>query len=202
MSRCRFAPVYEGDPAVSLSRVRSIARGDSCNVSQLDFGVHSGTHIDAPVHFIDGAAGAETIPLDALMGPAFVADARGATSDLDRALLEQLEIPAGTERLLLRTTNSLLWERRDFSPNFLGVTADGAQYLLDKGVRLLGIDYLSVAPKGDSAPTHRLLLAAGAVILEGLDLRAVEPGRYELCCLPILIAGADGAPARALLSPA
>ncbi len=193
--------VYDGDPAVALERVQSIAAGGICNLSRLDLGVHSGTHIDAPIHFIEGGAGVEAISLDDLMGPALVADTRDATSDLDRPALERIAIPDGTERLLFRTSNSRLWDEPGFSRDFIGLTEDGAEYLLKRGVRLVGMDYLSIAPMGNPAPTHVALLRAGAVILEGLDLRRVEPGAYELRCLPLLLAGADGAPARVLLRP-
>lgn len=193
--------VYEGDPPVALERVQGIATGGICNLSHLEFGVHTGTHVDAPIHFIEGGAGIEAIPLDALMGSALVADARGATGNLDRPALERIGIPAGTERLLFRTPNSRLWDKPAFSSDFIGLTEDGAQYLLERGVRLVGMDYLSIAPAGNPAPTHVALLRAGAVILEGLDLRRVEPGAYEFCCLPLLLVGADGAPARVLLRP-
>jgi len=192
--------VFEGDPAVGLERIADMAQGAICNVSRLDFGVHSGTHIDAPVHFIEGAAGAEGIPLDALIGRATVIDATGIVGDMNEAVLRALGIPEGTERLLFKTPNSRLWERPTFSPEFFGITEDGATYLIRRGVRLVGIDYLSIAPMRDPAPTHVALLAAGVVILEGLDLRRVEPGAYTLVCLPLLLPGADGAPARALLS--
>jgi arylformamidase len=193
--------VYGGDPPVALSRVQNIAEGGICNLSRLEFGVHTGTHVDAPIHFIEGGAGIEAIPIAALMGLALVADARGATGNLDRPTLEGLGIPAGTERLLFRTPNSRLWDESVFSSDFIGLTEDGAEYLLERGVRLVGMDYLSIAPAGNPAPTHVALLRAGAVILEGLDLRRVEPGAYELRCLPLLLVGADGAPARVLLRP-
>lgn len=193
--------VYEGDPPVALERVQAIATGGICNLSRLEFGVHTGTHVDAPVHFIEGAVGIEAIPLDALIGPALVVDARGTTGDLDRPALDALGIPARTERLLFRTPNSSLWDEPKFSSAFIGLTEDGAEYLLERGVRLVGMDYLSIGPMGNPAQTHVALLRAGAVILEGLDLRRVEPGAYELCCLPLLLVGADGAPARVLLRP-
>lgn len=193
--------VYDGDPAVVIERVKDIGRGDVANLSRMELGSHTGTHVDAPLHFIDGAAGADLLPLDALIGPAVVADARGASGDIDAAALAALEAPP-TERLLLRTSNEDLWERDAFSRDFVGVAEDAARELVAMGVRLLGIDYLSIAPFGDPAPTHRALLEAGVVVVECLDLRAAPPGRYDLVCLPLRIEGGDGAPARVLLRPA
>lgn len=191
-------PIFEGDPVVELVRTASIAGGDICNVSRLDFGVHSGTHIDAPVHFIDGAGGIEAVPLDALVGPALVVDAGSATGALDHDAVRALAIPPGTERVLFRR-NSALWQEPTFQSTFTGLTDDAAAVLVEQGVRLVGIDYLSIAPFGDPTPTHRVLLEAGVVIVEGLDLRAVGPGEYDLVCLPLLIPGSDGGPARAIL---
>jgi arylformamidase len=193
--------VFDGDPEVRIERVTEIARGDLANVSRMELGSHTGTHVDAPLHFIDGAAGADLLPLDALVGPAVVADARGAPGDIDAAALAAMELPA-TERLLLRTRNGDLWARDAFTPDYVGVAEDAARELVAMGVRLVGIDYLSIAPSGDPAPAHRALLEAGVVVVEGLDLREVAPGRYDLICLPLRLEGADGAPARALLRPA
>jgi arylformamidase len=193
--------VYDGDPPVRIERVMEIARGDLANLSGMEMGAHTGTHVDAPLHFVEGGAGADRLPLDALVGPAVVADARAATSDIDAAALAALEIPPGTERLLLRTRNGDLWARDEFTRDYVGVADDAARELVAMGVGLLGIDYLSIAPSADPAPTHRVLLEAGVVIVEGLDLRAVAPGRYDLVCLPLRLEGADGAPARALLRP-
>ena len=190
---------FDGDPQVSLERVMVMADGAICNVSRLDFGVHSGTHVDAPVHFIDGAAGIEAVPLDALVGPALVVDATGIDGSFDRAAIDRLAIPPGTERLLLRTRNTALWSKPTFDASFAAVTADGAAALVDRGLRLVGADYLSIAPFGDPGPTHVALLAAGMVIVEGLDLRTIEPGWYDLICLPLLIPGSDGGPARAIV---
>src|SRR5512140_2638435 len=191
--------VYEGDPPVCFERTASIANGDLANVSRLDFGVHTGTHIDAPIHFLDGLPGIEGVPLDALLGPAVVIDATALASVIDAWAIDSLDIPRGAKRLLFKTTNSRLWELDHFSGGFVGLPADAARLLVARGVRLVGIDYLSIAPKADPAPTHRVLLQAGCVILEGLDLRAVEPGRYDLVALPLLIPGSDGGPTRALL---
>jgi arylformamidase len=193
--------VYDGDPVVAIERVMDIGRGDLANLSRMELGTHTGTHVDAPLHFVDGAAGADGLPLDALVGPAVVVDARGAPGDIDADALAALEVPA-TERLLLRTRNEDLWERDAFAPDYVGVAEDAARELVAMGMRLVGIDYLSIAPSDDPAPTHRALLEAGVVVVEGLDLRAAPPGRYDLVCLPLRIEDGDGAPARALLRPA
>ena len=187
--------VYDGDPTVTLTRVKSIEDGQVANISRLDFGVHSGTHIDAPLHFIEGGPAAEQLPLEPLLGEAHVVDATGVTGVLDADALRTLDLPDGAERLLFKTPNSRLWERDAFSHEFVHLTGDGAQLLLDRGVKLVGLDYLSV---GDP-DAHRVLLGGGVVAMEGLDLRAVEPGTYRLVCLPLKIVGSDGAPARAVL---
>ena len=190
---------FPGDPVVATELSISIKAGGVCNVTRLDIGAHSGTHIDAPVHFIDGAPGIEGVPLGALVGPAVVVDATGLESHITPADLDAIGIPDGTERLLFKTKNSALWELPGFSAEFLGLTPEAASALVEGGVRLVGIDYLSIAPFGDPVPTHRALLGAGVAILEGLDLRSVAPGRYDLICLPVLIPGSDGGPARTLL---
>jgi arylformamidase len=182
---------YPGDPTVTLERVVSIADGGVVNLSRLDFGVHSGTHVDAPVHFIDGAPAAETLPLDVLIGPARVLDLTAAER-LDASAFDGSEL---SERILLKTRNSELWNRETFADEFLALTEDGARALIDGGVRLVGIDYLSI---GDEA-AHRALLGAGVVAIEGLDLRGVGAGDYHLICAPLKLVGSDGAPARALL---
>jgi arylformamidase len=185
---------YPGDPTVHLERASSIAGGGVVNLSRLDFGLHSGTHVDAPIHFIDGAAGIETVPLDNLIGPAAVVDATAVAGMLDRPALEELELP-DVPRLLFKTRNSQLWASDTFSEDFVHLTGDGAELLVERGVRLVGIDYLSI---GDEA-AHHALLAAGVVPVEGLDLREADPGLYELLCLPIKVVGSDGAPARVVL---
>lgn len=176
--------VYPGDPDVRLERVSSIAGGDGFNLSRLDLGVHSGTHVDAPLHFVEDGASVETLPLDVLVGPCVVV-----------AGLEVAAVPAGAERVLFKTPNGRLWERDEFSEDFVALDGDAARALVSRGVRLVGIDYVSI---GDEE-AHRVLLGAGVVAVEGLDLRAVEPGAYRLVCAPLKLAGAEGAPARVLL---
>ncbi len=187
-------PIYEGNPGVELERASAIADGDPANVSQLIFGVHTGTHVDAPLHFIDGAPGAEGIPLDALVGPAVVVDATGMDR-LGEAELQGLEIPEGAERVLLKTRNSELWNRNDFTRDFLRLDGSGARFVVARGIRTIGIDYLSIGDR----EAHRELLGAGVVPVEGLDLRKVEPGEYTFVCLPLDVVGSDGGPARAIL---
>lgn len=180
---------YPGDPVVQLERAASIAAGDIVNLTRLDFGVHSGTHVDAPVHFIDGGSGVDEIPLDALVGPCHVVEVPDLSSASVAAATE------GAERVLFKTPNSELWSRDEFSEDFAMLDGAAAALLVERGIRLVGVDYLSV---GDEA-AHHALLGAGVVPVEGLDLRGVEPGRYELVCLPVSVVGADGAPARAIL---
>ena len=175
---------YPGDPEVRLERVSSIGAGDVVNLSRLDLGVHSGTHVDAPLHFLDGGRSVETLPLDVLVGPCVVVDG-----------LDPAAVPAGAERVLFKTPNSRLWERAEFSEDFVALDAEAARALVGRGVRLVGIDYLSI---GDEE-AHRVLLGAGVVAVEGLDLREVEPGEYRLVCAPLKLEGAEGAPARVLL---
>ncbi|KAF0108284.1 MAG: putative metal-dependent hydrolase [Anaerolineaceae bacterium] len=194
-------PVWPGDPPVTLEQIESMDRGAHANVTRLDMSAHTGTHVDAPHHFLNDGRTVENLPLDVLTGPALVVQLPNSLDLITAAALEAASIPAGTERLLLRTRNSDLWARRatDFFPSFVGISADGAEWLVRRGLRLVGIDYLSVAPFQQSEPTHRILLAAGIVLLEGADLHTVPPGAYDLYCLPLKLLGSDGAPARAVL---
>ena len=193
-------PVWPGDPPVQLELVHRIADGANANASRLACGVHTGTHVDAPFHFIEGAGTVEAMPLEILSGPAYVADLSSADV-IDVPALRRARIPPRTRRVLFKTRNSRLWESADrtFHRDFVAVNAEGASWLVERGVKLVGVDYLSVAPFGNSRPTHRTLLEAEVVIIEGLNLAAVRRGRYTLHCLPLKLAGSDGAPARAIL---
>jgi arylformamidase len=193
-------PLYPGDTELELTRVQARADGGDANVSRLVCSLHCGTHVDGPVHFFDGRPGVETVAVEALIGPVWVADATATTAMLDAARLGQLDVPAGSTRILFKTTNSAIWDDPSFVEDFVAVTADGATALVERGVRTVGIDYLSIAPYANPAPTHEVLLEAGVAIIETLDLRSVEPGPWHLTCLPLRIPGADGAPARAVLS--
>jgi arylformamidase len=191
---------WPGDPMVRISQRSHLDRGDVATVSRLDLGAHSGTHVDAPVHFIPGASGVDALDLDVLIGPALVVHALEHDA-LSAVALEGLAIPPGTERVLFRTRNSDRWARgeRQFDESFVAVSEDGARWLVDRGIRLVGVDYLSISPFSDVVPTHRALLRAGVIPVEGLDLSQVIPGVYQLVCLPLKVLGGDGAPARVIL---
>lgn len=197
-------PVWPGNPGFELVRVNEIASGASSNVSRLALGCHTATHVDAPVHFIPGAAGVDSLPLELLTGSATVYSVTLAPADegnVTAAALQRAHIAPGSARVLLKTRNSDLWRLgpHEFRADFAGITADGAQWIVDNRIGLVGVDYLSVGPKGQGRPTHEILLTAGVVIVEGLDLSGVAPGDYELYCLPLKLKGSDGAPARAIL---
>jgi arylformamidase len=191
-------PVYPGNPEFELLPVKRIAAGGSSNVSRVAMGTHTGTHVDAPLHFFDGGVGVDELALDLLIGRARVVDMprRGGITadDLARAgLREDL-------RVLLKTPNSALWNGSPFKQDYTYLAEDGARHLVDHGVKVVGIDYLSVEQfKKPGAPAHRALLAQGLVIIEGLNLSDAEPGIYDMYCLPLRIAGGDGAPARVVL---
>lgn len=194
---------WANEPGPQVTPLRRIANGDSANVSLVSFGNHSGTHVDPPVHFIDGAATVESLPIDALLGPCVVVayDGEGHVSG---EWLERAGVPKDAKRLLIKTRNSALWHdpAAAFTRDFVAVNASAARWCVSRGIRLVGVDYLSIEPQGPEKagyPTHRTLLGAGVVIIEGLDLADVTPGAYELVCAPIKIAGGDGAPARVFL---
>jgi arylformamidase len=194
-------PVFPGDPGIEVASWNSISRGDPANVSVINFGAHTGTHVDAPAHFIEGAAGVASLPLEALVGEALVVE---IPTDADAVEEHHVNALGGATRVLFKTRNSEFWDepRGRFREDFTYVTPDAARALVAAGVRLVGIDYLSVEKFGsEDFETHLALLSGGVVIVEGLDLRAVAPGLYELCCLPLKIAAGsgDGAPARAVL---
>jgi arylformamidase len=192
-------PTFPGNPAFSCEPIKRIARGDSANVTALHLGTHTGTHVDAPRHFFDTRPGTDALPLDVLIGPATVLEIPGPRRGITGADLEHQDLGDG-QRVLLKTANSALWQAGDFHQDFAYLDESGARLLLDRGVRLVGIDYLSIERfKRPGAPVHHLLLERGIVIVEGLNLGEVPAGTYEMFCLPLDIAGADGAPARVVL---
>jgi arylformamidase len=197
-------PIWPGNPGFELVRVNDIQQGGSSNVSKLSLGCHTGTHVDAPVHFIPGAAGVDTLPLELLTGPAtvyWVTTNPDDGNNINAAALDRARIPEGAQRILLKSRNSDLWKLgpHEFRADFAGITADGAEWMVANKIGLVGVDYLSVGPKGMGKATHEILLNAGVVIVEGLNLSQVEPGNYDFYCLPLKLKDSDGAPARAVL---
>ncbi|HEX9078657.1 MAG TPA: cyclase family protein [Desulfuromonadaceae bacterium] len=190
-------PAFPGDPQVTIEPLTTLAGGAPFNVSRIAMTTHSGTHLDAPRHCDDRGMAVDDLPFSLLMGDALVAEIEGVKT-IGRNELARLPL-GGEERLLLKTGNSHLWKLKGFSADFVHLAADGARYLLEMGIRLLGIDYLSVERADGDGEVHRLLLGNGVVILEGLNLKEVPAGSYELICLPMKIVKGDGAPARALL---
>ncbi len=192
--------VWPGDPPIHITHPTHFSQGDAAMVSRIDMGAHTGTHIDAPLHFIEDGISVEALDLKRLIGPALVLHVPNADA-LSATLLETLAIPPQTKRVLFRTRNSNHWAegKRRFFKDFVAVTEDGARWLVDQGIQVVGVDYLSVAPFKDIVRPHRILLSAGVIPIEGLDLSAISPGLYQLICLPLKMAGLEGAPARAIL---
>ena len=196
-------PVYPGDPGIEVESWAALARGDAANVSVLHLGAHTGTHMDAPAHFIEGAPGVPAVGLDALIGPARVVEIPADVRAIEAEHVAACGLD-GAARVLFKTRNSDFWEdpRGRFREDFTYITGDGARALTRRGVRLVGIDYLSVEKfKSEDFAAHVELLSHGVVVVEGLDLRAVGAGDYELICLPLKLAAGDGdgAPCRAVL---
>jgi arylformamidase len=194
-------PTWPGDPQLELAKFESMEKGAHNNVSRISASVHLGTHVDAPYHFLNDGAAVDALPLEILTGPCYVVQLPDGVEAITADVLDRTEINSEMKRILFGTRNSHLWARGEstFQTDFVAITEDGAQWLVERGVRLIGVDYLSVAPYGDSVPTHTVLLKAGVVIVEGLNLSNVMRGFYDLYCLPLKIAGCDGAPARAIL---
>jgi arylformamidase len=199
--------VWPDDPEPALQSHLSTLSGDPCNVARLTLGTHSGTHVDAPFHYFPNGKTLEQVPLDRLVGPARVVEVAGE-QDIGAAALETLAasgaLPPGTERVLFKTRNTLrrLLEDTFFHTDYVAVTPEGAEWLVARGVKTVGVDYLSVETYDtEDERTHRTLLAAEVLIIEGLNLRDVPPGDYTLVCGALKLAGGDGAPARVFLLP-
>ncbi len=193
-------PVWPGDPAVNLQRISKIEEGESANVSSVSMSVHSGTHMDAPYHFVRQGKTIDAVPLEALIGPAQVIQVPDKVEVITRQVIASCGIKPGIERVLFKTPNSHFWPGKEFRNDFVGVDEGGAQALVAMKLRLVGIDYLSIAPYLESRPTHEILLKNEVAILEGCDLSQVKLGFYTLIALPTKFGGADGAPVRAVLA--
>jgi len=194
-------PVWPGDPKLSMRLASSIAKGGVANVTRVEMGAHTGTHMDAPFHFLANGPTVDRLPLDILIGTCRVFDLTNLTGHITRAVLENCDL-SGVTRALFKTRNSLRWANDDheFDKEFVAIAADAAQLLVEHGVKLVGVDYLSVEAFGSKEhPVHSTLLGANVVIIEGLNLAGASAGDYELIALPIKLKGADGAPARVVL---
>jgi arylformamidase len=190
---------WPGDPPFFRAMHAGTAKGDVCNVSTLHLSSHAGTHMDSPFHFLPGTPTLDDIPWDAVIGPARVVPIKDKTA-IGAAELKKLRLKAG-ERILFKTRNSTeSWKQPTFDKDFVYIAKDGAQYLVDRGIQTVGVDYLSVGGfYKDGVETHHILLGARVWIIEGLNLSAIKPGNYDLLCIPIKLARGDGAPARCLL---
>jgi len=195
-------PVWPGDPKVVLERIYKIEEGANANVSRMDLGVHTGTHVDAPHHFVHGAKTIEQLDLEVLIGPVQVVALPETVTTITAAVLEQAGLHPHCQRVLFKTRNSAYWTQpvQRFQTDFVGIDEGGARWLVEHGLRLVGIDYLSIAPFKKSRPTHEALLEAEMIVLEGVNLSEVPAGDYTLYCLPLKLGGSDGAPARAILT--
>jgi arylformamidase len=191
-------PVWPDSAGFHTMSTMALDKGDTANVTRLDCDVHVGTHIDAPRHFLKNGKTVDELSLDILIGPAVVVFLP-RTRLITAAVLEKLPIPPHTRRLLLHTRNSRMWAEPQFNSDYTALAPDAAQWIVDRHIGLVGIDYLSVEQFGTPPDAHTILLAADIVILEGLNLTDAAAGTYELICLPLRLAGAEGAPARAIL---
>jgi len=193
-------PIWPGSVGLQIRRIKRLERGDPGNISRLDCDIHTGTHVDAPLHFIRDGDSIDQIPLDIFCGPAFIATLSQVDAITANDLIA-LSLPKGIKRFLLKTRNSELWkkEEQDFSPDYVALTADAARWVVNQGIRLIGVDYLSVQRYQDSPETHKILLRAKVIIVESLNLADVTSGWYELICLPLKLVGTEGALARAVL---
>lgn len=193
-------PIWPDSTGIQLTRPKRLEAGDSSNLSQLSCDVHTATHVDAPSHFIENGLTVERLPLEVMVGLCFVAYLPEAT-EITADCLADMDIPPDTKRLLLRTCNSELWTAKNntFKKNYVALTDDAVRWVVEQKIGLIGVDYLSVQQYRDDCLTHQILLGAGVVILEGLNLADVKPGSYELICLPLKLTGAEGAPARVVL---
>ncbi len=193
--------VWPSDPGLSIELASSMAKGDRANVTRIEMGAHTGTHMDAPFHFEPDGQGIDQLTVDTLIGPCRVFDLTHISGHIDREALEQCDLTDVT-RAIFKTVNSLHWKTNphQFKKDFIAVVADGASYLVEMGVQLVGVDYLSVEPFGSKGhPVHHTLLQANVVVVEGLNLCEVPAGDYEIIALPLKIRGADGAPTRVVL---
>lgn len=195
-------PVWPGDPPVQIERVESISEGDSANLTRLSLGAHTGTHVDAPYHFVEKGLKVDQLPLSTLIGTAHVFEVHPKERTITATDLGSLGLPSTAQRLLLKTDNSYLWEGGlwEFEKDFIHLSGDAARWIVRRGIKLIGVDYLSVDSfDSEDKVVHHTLLEAGVVIIEGLNLSHVAQGVCQLYCLPLKVIDSDGAPARVVL---
>jgi arylformamidase len=194
-------PVWEGDKRVNISQDSMISSGADYNISRLEMSVHAGTHIDAPFHLMADGSTIDQIPLERLIGKVRVIQIAEETEQINASVLNQYVIEPGIKRVLFKTRNSNYWndEPCRFRDDYIALDSSGAEWLSSKGIVLAGIDWFSISAMDDLMQPHLILLKAGIVIVENLDLRCVEAGIYDLICLPMKLCGTDGAPARVIL---
>ena len=194
-------PVWEGDKGISVPRVAKIEEGSDFNVSRIELGVHAGTHIDAPFHVFENGDTVDQIPLGNLIGRVQVVEIPDGISVINKNCLMNLDFQDGIDRILFKTSNSIYWETDPFSFNkeYVAINSEGAEYLANMDLRLVGVDYFSVSSYDDLKQPHLILLERGIILLENIDLRQVVPEIYQLICLPLKIIDTDGAPVRAVL---
>ncbi len=192
---------WEGDPPMILRQVLQLSKGDAYNLSEMKLSVHQGTHLDAPHHFLENGQFIEDFPLDLFIGEAQVVSIPQEVSSVTAEVLEAAHIREGIQRLLLKTRNSQYWKSnpQNFHSDFVSLSLDGADYLIEQGIKLIGIDYLSISPADDFRPVHMRLMEHDIAILETVDLSEVTEGFYTLICLPLKLKAVEGAPVRAVL---
>lgn len=192
---------WPGNPPTFITMHAGTAKGDVCNVSAMAMSSHSGTHMDSPFHFLHGAKTMDALPWDAVIGPCRVVEIKDPKA-IKPAELKKLKLQKG-ERILFKTPNSARsWKKAEFDKDFVYISKEAAQYIVDCGVQTVGIDYLSVGGfYKDGIETHHILLGAEVWIIEGIDLSKIKPGEYDLICLPIKFQNGDGAPSRCLIRP-
>jgi arylformamidase len=193
-------PVWPGEPELVIKQFQSLADGDIANVTRVEMMVHTGTHLDAPCHFVDGRSSVDELPLEVLVGPVRVIELPDECDLITETVLKSIDFE-GMDRIIFKTRNSQYWENKNasFQTDYVALDPGAARILVERGVRLVGIDYLSISTFSNTTLPHQILLGADMVILEGVDLSKVLPGDYQLFCLPIKFKGADGAPARVIL---
>jgi arylformamidase len=193
--------IWPGDPQITINKVYDLAHGDKATVTKMSMGLHSGTHIDSPAHFINGGKTSDLLDLKKLIGPCLVVVIEEDIPSISAKELNQLKIPPESKRILFQTKNSKLWQgkKQEFVRNYVAITRDGARWLAERKFWLVGVDYLSVASFEDPVSAHQILLADDIVVVEGLNLYRIAAGFYQLICLPLKIADSEAAPARVVL---